>query len=783
MRFTPLSTASPLSFVGTALAVLLSTLLLSTASARGQSMPTANSKRDATTGHSMRGHAFDEGPRQKPWKMDGIGKVHFPVTTTVPEVQEWFDQGVALLHGFWFYEAERSFRWCVKLDPECAMAYWGLALSTEGSETRADPFLAEAVKRKHAVSERERLWIEAWVDAKAPWLDGRFETKSESDASGSGDDEPDTKLLERLEHLVLRYPDDLEVKAFYLLASLWTGSRIANDALIQQILAQAPEHPGAHHYRIHNWDDSEEGGVALQSCKLYGRIAPEVGHARHMPGHVYSGLGMWREAAIWMESATRLELRQMSERGLFPFDYWNFAHNRNYLAYIQEQQGLAAQALSGARTLIASPTSPPKRSKENRDQEDKDPGDYVHGHGMTALVRGLLKFERWDEVLRDVEIPWRDNGFDKISRAYAETLAHLGKADLQQALERAKDLDKLATDAKDEGEKAFARRRFREVDALLAVRLGRTLEGLSKLEELAREQAKNYREEDDPPDDRGVLYGILGELHLELGNALMARTCFEKQLELVRNDGFALSGLARTEAALGRTAEAKRAWGRLQYVWAHADAGLRWMESARALGLESEPIDESPEQQRTYDSAALAAEGPIDWEPFAAPELDALDADGKHVRLADLRGRNIVLVFYLGGGCVHCVDVLAAMASQAKEFAALDTTIVAVSADAPEDLSKPEKFSGLEVRLLSDTDHANARRFRAWDDFEELALHATVLIDREGRERWARVGGDPWEDQEFLLAEIRRWDKIASATRAPSNAAGVPSAQATSGTR
>jgi len=774
MRPTRIFAPSMLPFVGAA--------LFSSVPAHAQSTRTGTPRRDATTGHSMRGHAFDEGPRQKPSKIEGIGAVHFPVTTTVPEVQEWFDQGIALLHGFWFYEAERSFRWCVKLDPECAMAYWGLALSAEGSEGRSDPFLAEAVKRKLAVSERERLWIEAWVDAQAPWLDGRFEKKSEPGASGGGAGAPDTKLLERLEHIVLRYPDDLEAKAFTILASLWTGSRVANDALIQQVLAQAPEHPGAHHYRIHNWDDSEEGGVALQSCKLYGRIAPEVGHARHMPGHVYSGLGMWREAAIWMESATRLELRQMRDKGLFPFDYWNFAHNRNYLAYIQEQQGLAAQSISGARTLLASPTTPRKR-QENLDQEDKDPGDYVHGHGMTALVRVLLKFERWDEVLRDGAIPWRDTELDKITRAYAEGLAHLGRGDLSEALERAKDLDELATKLEDEHEKALARRRFRELDALLHVRLGRPLEGLSELEELAREQAKNFREEDDPPDDRGVLYGILGELHLELGNLGMARTCFEKQLELVHNDGFALSGLARAEAALGRTAEATRAWGRLQYVWAHADAGLRWWESARALGLDSDPIDESPETQRDYDSASLAAEGPIDWEPFPAPEFDAVDADGKHVRLADLRGRNVVLVFYLGGGCVHCVDVLSAMAKKAQEFAALDATIVAVSADAPEDLSKPEKLSGLEVRLLSDADHANARRFRAWDDFEEMALHATVLIDREGRERWSCVGGDPWDDQDFLLTEIRRWGKTANATSSPSTSAGDASARPTSGAR
>ncbi len=110
-------------------------------------------------GHSLHGQTFDIGPRQKPWVLPGIGKAHFPITTAIPEVQQWFDHGNALLHSFWFYEAERSFRWRLKLEPENAMAYWGLARSASGD--RAKDFAREAVKRKDKVSERERLYIEA----------------------------------------------------------------------------------------------------------------------------------------------------------------------------------------------------------------------------------------------------------------------------------------------------------------------------------------------------------------------------------------------------------------------------------------------------------------------------------------------------------------------------------------------------------------------------------------------------------------------------------------------
>ena len=721
---------------------MLASILLASLALPFQSGPSAPAADEVLPGHSRHGAAFDEGPRQRPWRMEGIGNVHFPITTSVPEVQEWFDQGVALLHNFWDYEAERAFRWCVKLDPECAMAYWGLALSVQEDEERFESFLAEALERLDGISDRERLWIEAWVDARSPWLMGRFDERE-----APGDRGRDEKLIERLETLCIRYPDDLEARALCVLASLYTGSRVANDVLIETILARAPEHPGAHHYRIHNWDDSENGGVALESCLNYGRIAWDVGHANHMPGHVYSGLGMWREAGIWMESATRVELRQMSERQLFPFDYWNFAHNRNYLCYIQEQQGLLAQALLGARTLLATPTSPEK-PEGNRS---------VQAQGKTALVRALVKFERWDEILRAGAIPWdAESPREQAWRAWAEALAHLGRGDVAPAIRSVRELEKLVERAREGREREGARMAFREVEALLRVRTGRELEGLSELEELAREQAETFRRTDDPPDGR-VLYVVLGELYLERGAPELAKSCFERALELVRNDGFALSGLARAHAALGDAAEARRAWGRLSYVWAHADPDLRWMEGARALGLESEPIDESPAPQRDYVSQDLSALGPLEWEPFPAPALGALGPDGQRVQLESLRGKNVVLVFYLGGQCVHCIEELAALAERADDFAKADTVLVGVSADPPDELSRPEPLAGLEVRLLSDPEHAAARRYRAWDDFEDLPLHATVLIDREGNERWARVGGDPWDDVDFLLAEIERW--------------------------
>jgi hypothetical protein len=361
----------------------------------------ATSKADDESGHSSHGSAFDSGLRQRPWKMEGIGHTHFPITTKVPEVQEWFDQGNTLMHSFWFEEAERSFRWCLKLDPDCAMAYWGLARTgltwfTRGSldtpETkRYLDFLNEAVRRKDAVTPRERMYIEAWATA----FSGETSGKERMHA-----------LAKELQKIVLKFPDDIEAKALFALYSITAENALGNELVIRQVLEKEPDHPGAHHYRIHNWDhvDPEQ---ALPSCQQYGVVAPNIGHADHMPGHNYTKMGLWHEAAWSMDTATRVELRYMNERMALPFETWNYAHNRNYLCYIQEQLGMPEASLQGARDLLAAPRDP---------ERNKDINYGAFGQGMIALVRALVKFERWDDVLaasNSVAIPWRDIPSDK----------------------------------------------------------------------------------------------------------------------------------------------------------------------------------------------------------------------------------------------------------------------------------------------------------------------------------------------------------------------------------
>src|SRR6478672_8430583 len=98
-------------------------------------------------GHSVHGDVFDEGPRQAARHIAGTGKVHFEVSSKVPEVQSFIDQGIGQLHGYWYYEAERSFRQAAALDPDCAIAYWGMALANVNNVERAKKFMAKATEK------------------------------------------------------------------------------------------------------------------------------------------------------------------------------------------------------------------------------------------------------------------------------------------------------------------------------------------------------------------------------------------------------------------------------------------------------------------------------------------------------------------------------------------------------------------------------------------------------------------------------------------------------------
>ncbi len=701
-------------------------------------------------GHSRHGAEFDTGPRTAPWEMPEIGRAPFPITHKNPEVQKWFDQGNALLHSFWDYEAERAFRWALKLEPDNAMVFWGLARATGGDRSRE--LIRQAAKRKHTVTERERLYIEA--------LDARTTADPLRDR-GDNYTERNRKYKEILESISVKYPRDVEAKALLALAGMG-DSRYGTERIIREILAAAPDHPGAHHYRIHNWN-YHEPEQSLESCRRFGEIAPGVGHALHMPGHIYATVGMWHEAAISMDSATRVEKRYMRERLAFPFNHWNYGHNRHYLSYIQEQLGMAEVALFGARQLIDAPLDPAHNS---------DFPYSSHSQGIASMLRALVKFERWKELLDSRTIPWRDIFPDKMNKAYAETRAHLGLGDRHQAEKSLEAHQALKKDLeKNKGFERIHAIQAQELKARLALARGEIIHGLGLLAEAAEKHYEMQDEDNDPPRYPEVLYTSLGRVYLEHKSPSLAVKCFEKALVLTRNDWLALAGLVEAHAALGDRKSAEDALGRLLFVASDADRGLKPIERALAAGIQATPRDHSPASQRNYRELSLDRYGPNVWEPYPAPRLEVRDADGKTVTLDQYRDKNVILVFYLGRQCLHCMKQLRDISGKKSEWDRLGAAVLAVSGNPPEDNAEALKTLTLGgVLVLSDSGFENARRFQSYDDFEEMEIHSTVLIDKRGRVHWARQGGEPFADMSFLVKQLERMNSAMDRETGPAPA-------------
>lgn len=705
-------------------------------------------------GHSHLGTAFDSGLRSKPWKFKGLGEAPFPISTKNSNLQSWYNQGNALLHSFWFEEAERSFRWCLKSEPENPMIYFALArcglnwfsigYSSQPELSRFHEFLKKAEERKDKATERERLYIEAWTAAYAK----------------SGDDAK-KEMVSRLQALTLRYPDDLEAKVQLAFYNIGQGSAFDNELLIQQILTVSPMHPGAHHARIHNWDDVD-GVQAIASCELYGKAAPGVGHALHMPGHIYTGLGMWHEAAIAMDSATRVELRHMTERFAFPFENWNFPHNRDYLCYIQEQLGRFQASIQGSRDIFISP---------------KDPATTLSQYpAMVPFSRALLKFEKWELILDEKTWPANlsadDQAFKSVSQVIA--LAELGRVEeAKEALKKSSAANEAAileAIARMPDQSAQIRKDFEENEptvfrvsrAKVMMAQGRRAEALRLLLEIAEKERvarEEKRHANDPPYDPWPAMRLVGDAYLAGGELGLAISAYERTLTQVKNDAWALAGLAKAHAAKGERETAARYCERFFAVWKGADPNLKLVNEVRALNLSTIPRAETVKPERDYIPSSLDRLGPSNWRPFNAPALNGLDVNGQRITLAQFKGKNVLLVFYLSDQCLHCMDQLRAINKRIKEFGDLNTVVLAVSAATPAANKASLKLAEFRATLISDVNHANARRFASFDDFEDMELHSTILIDAQGKVRWKRTGGEPFDNVDYLLKEINRWEK------------------------
>lgn len=689
-------------------------------------------------GHSLHGEAFNEGPRQQAYVIPGMGNVAFPVTTKVPEAQQFFTQGVAQLHSFYYFEAERSFRQASALDPGLALAYWGMAMANVNNEKRAKEFLAKAEKLKGAASSREQQWIQFLAEwYKQPSGDKRARAS-----------------IKALEMIVNDHPDDVEAKAFLAWAcwyfndkGLAISSHQAVDSLIADVLRANPMHPGAHHYRIHLWD-AEKAARGLSSAALFGPSAPGIAHAWHMPGHIYTKLHRYGDAARHQEASARVDHAQMIRDRTMPYQIHNYVHNNQWAMQDLMYVGRVRDAVAIGENLIEIPRHP----KLNRIEE----GGHACREGRSRLFEVLSKWELWEALIQRSEtlLAPSGNDDDEVKRLRALGAAYFATDDRPSGQICIAGLEMLlrkkqpkAAEEKDEKKKEEARKGSEKKTKAIENALAE-LRGLAESDPKAAlahfAKCQDLRKE------------VLAQAQLRAGENEKAEKTAKQAADGA--DGQAIPALVYVEILLkrGKQKEAEEAWKKVAPVIRDADADLPLLKRIGLARADLPPAKLVVEQ--------IEKLGPLGWKPPAAPLWSLSDAEGKPFNLERCGDTPVVVLFYLGSKCKHCVEQLGKFAGVAAEFQKENIAIVAVSNETREELAAQQRpgkgWSPYPFPLLADPSMKIFKEYRCFDDFEKLPIHGTFLVDADkagrSRIRWQEISYEPFMDAPFLLKECKR---------------------------
>ena len=275
---------------------------------------------------------------------DDLGVVRFP-TSCSPQVQADFERGVAMLHSYWFNYAGKTFKSVLEKDPNCAMAYWGIALDLMGNTLGNGPPVKdvqaglEAIEKGIALgakTQRERDWIAAAGQYFRGYNDVPLETRLLAYTSA-------------MDQITQRYPDDYEAWVFYALtlqasapkSDLTYANQIKSAAILDKMYEQNPKHPGVSHFLIHAFDYPPLAEKGIPAARRYAGIAPAVPHARHMPSHIYSMVGLWEESIA--SNARALELQP------------DYRHASDFTVYAHLQLAQDAQAKAVMEKSISVP--------------------------------------------------------------------------------------------------------------------------------------------------------------------------------------------------------------------------------------------------------------------------------------------------------------------------------------------------------------------------------------------------------------------------------------------
>ena len=509
--------------------------------------------------------------------MPGFGNVLHPVSTSNPEAQKFFDQGLALSYGFNHEEAERSFRHAAELDPKLAMAWWGVAYVVGPNynmpvdpehEQQAYDAIQKAVALSTSAPQIERDYIQA--------LAKRYTNQPNPDYQKLAADY--SSAMRDLSH---KYPDDLDAATIFAESAmnlrpwqLWNkdGSPAPGTeeivSTLESVLRRDPTHLGANHFYIHAVEASSHPERALPSAERLAALAPASGHLVHMPGHIYIRTGdhvASEETNVKAAAADEAYIKATGVQGVYPMMY--YSHNLHFIAIENANMGNYADSLAAAHKL---------RDHVSPHVDEMPMLDFFAS--MTPMI--MVRFRQWDQILQQ---PAADPKH-VISAGmwhYARGLACASKGQLIAAQTEIAELQKLAPEmgkiptnsVSNANAEAIPEIAVHIVEARIALAQKRNTEAIAHLKQAVDlEDAMDYNE---PPDWIAPVRETLGGMLLQAGDPLGAEKVFRADLERHPRNPRSLFGLMESLKAQGRSADAQWVERQFEAAWTNSDTKLR----------------------------------------------------------------------------------------------------------------------------------------------------------------------------------------------------------------
>jgi tetratricopeptide (TPR) repeat protein len=489
----------------------------------------------------------------------GTEYVHMAITTSNPEAQKFFDQGLAQMHSFWALESERSFLQAAALDPEAPMPWWGVAMVAAGDYRPRHQLENSAVPRFAAgrtLAAAQKAVELSKVPGKATDLEKMY-IASIAARRMPGSKNPDQAYIDGLRAIVKQHPKEVEAWSFLSL-HLMRGFELPDHtpradsmeavAILRQLLNDAPDHPGVHHYVIHGWEGSSFASEAWPSCERYAELVTNIPHALHMPGHIYSTTGKLREAEKSFSDAAANELGYIKADALYGTSH--HGHNVNYLSTAYAFDGQYDKAVEAARSLL--------EFKENpRELANMDGNSSAHRQGWFALMRAMVLSEDWDAILDGHSLPVYDRPREQAWRHWAMGVAQASKGDADAAKQEAHLMDAALKQYEQELKKkppAELTVGRQELEGHVLAAQGKATEAFNQLGSAAMAQRKlRYSE---PPQYPRPVDEAIGEISLRLGRLSDAEVAFRRCLIDLPGSARSVGGLQEVQRRENKTSGA-----------------------------------------------------------------------------------------------------------------------------------------------------------------------------------------------------------------------------------